>query len=592
MKKSLLAVSVAVAISFNSVYAGGPGKGVELNPDPDSAYSLAELQTMTKTPVFVRTVLGGDYGQEPVDLMAFFLHVDQGFGNGQTLVMQTDPADPRWKDVGVAAGMSGSPIYDPATGKMLGALSYGGDTGYEGKILFIATPIELMNESLFPYKRKWNLLIADNSECNDQQPSATGFNRLLPITISGMSEGLANKALKNQIGYRLNKSGSGNSLQEVGNLQAGSSIAVSVVTGDAIQMYAIGTATTVFEGKVLAFGHPFFQIGEVNYPFCGTLIYGIDHGPYGNNKNGVITGSRLGVITQDGRVGIAGEVDSSVKLDIIPVYYEGKKNGQKFIFDHQVSKIETYGWNGDYTNWIVWTLMSSVDQSFGTIGPQTAEIKSSLKIDGYEKPINITNWVADSYGGTAYSSGFKIYYLLNEAKNYGFKIKSVDFSANLYEKDYSFFVDKVEIIGRIISGAPMHLKIEAHTEENPRIVKDIYLDIPVDAQGKSIEFIIGSAADIYENKELPARPTLKQWAKNIAQRGTEDQMVIKMKIYEPLIMQEVQPDPTVIIKKVPLNKVVVSGMQTIYGVVENDLKPTQDYSEQDDSENEIEFDKI
>ena len=57
-------------------------------------------------------------------------------------------------------------------------------------------------------------------------------------------------------------------------LVPGASIGALLVRGD-IDMAGMGTITYIEDGKVLAFGHPFGQFGDVDFPLTGGYVYDI-----------------------------------------------------------------------------------------------------------------------------------------------------------------------------------------------------------------------------------------------------------------------------------------------------------------------------
>jgi hypothetical protein len=547
---------------------------VDLNPDPSQGYILSELSGWAKTPVSVRTVLGGDYGQEPVDLKAFFLRVDAGWigTGGELLMMQTDPTDERWKDVGVAAGMSGSPIYDPINGKILGALSYGGEMGYAGKILFFATPIESMNRDLGTEERS-GLQARSAFDCDSEQKETPILSRsLLPIMVSGISDEMARKLFKDQ-NYHLVSKASGSEL--VGELKPGSAIAVPLITGDVFNAYAIGTATTVFQNQVMAFGHPFFNVRKINLPLYGAVINGIDHyGQFGNSKNGALVGDLQGVINRDKATGIAGVIDSSAKPPIIPVRTKLKNRNVSYKCDHQVSKFKSNSlMSGNDTNYVSFALAACIDQNLGYNGPQAVKLMANLKFSGYNEPVKYQIAISTKEDTIGYDAGSQVYFLLEEARSLGFKLERVDMTGDLFEEDISLNIESAELVGRLVAGTVAHLKVITR-EGYTRKYKNIFLDIPDYTQGASIDISIGTIRDLYESssaENVVLNPTIKQWAKGIAERYGLLDLVVKMKITLPISDGVIDDKPIVIMKKIgsESNK-IIKGTAFVYGIIESD----------------------
>ena len=91
-------------------------------------------------------------------------------------------------------------------------------------------------------------------------------------------------------------------------LQAGSAVSVDLVKGD-LNVGALGTVTYVDEqtGRVLAFGHPFFKLGNIDYFMSNALMLAPVKSLNSSFKVG-ISGNTVGSIKQDRASGVAGEL--------------------------------------------------------------------------------------------------------------------------------------------------------------------------------------------------------------------------------------------------------------------------------------------
>ncbi|MBI4564805.1 MAG: hypothetical protein HY716_08965 [Planctomycetes bacterium] len=171
---------------------------------------------------------------------------------------------PRWLDGGnVIAGMSGSPCY--VNDKLIGALSY--TMGfYQKRALGGITPIEYMIREM---DRPTELGRAFEPAPNGPVPVRT------PLHVRGVSPRVL-RALEPEFEkhhFLLAGSGSGSALEtEVGEFQPGSAIGAQLMNGD-YDFTAIGTVTFVEGDKVLAFGHPFFNSGEISLPITTAVIH-------------------------------------------------------------------------------------------------------------------------------------------------------------------------------------------------------------------------------------------------------------------------------------------------------------------------------
>ena len=98
-------------------------------------------------------------------------------------------------------------------------------------------------------------------------------------------------------------------------LQAGDAIGVSLVRGD-LTMGATGTVTMVEDGRVYAFGHPFFNLGPTEFPMTRAYVNTLLPSLYTSSKLASI-GEIVGVVRQDRATAIAGTLGHPP--DLVPV---------------------------------------------------------------------------------------------------------------------------------------------------------------------------------------------------------------------------------------------------------------------------------
>ena len=185
------------------------------------------------------------------------------------------------EDSGVAAGMSGSPVY--VDGKLVGAVAYRLGAFQKEPIAGL-TPIGNMlrigedssrgtsgavsvlpNEALLSAAAE--LLAGDSpSDLRSLRPtlSAAGVTPIAtPVTIGGAEPQVVARLapLFEALGWRPALGGTTSSPQANAALRPGSTVAAQLMRGD-ITFTASGTVTHVDEDQVLAFGHSFLQGGQ------------------------------------------------------------------------------------------------------------------------------------------------------------------------------------------------------------------------------------------------------------------------------------------------------------------------------------------
>ncbi|MBM3745194.1 MAG: hypothetical protein FJW34_05310 [Acidobacteria bacterium] len=173
----------------------------------------------------------------------------------------------------VAAGMSGSPVY--VDGKLIGAISTRMSVFSPDAICGI-TPIELMLEvAEFDDSRPADARTPDQAAEAGSPPRAAGLAHLeTPLTFAGFDASVLDQFAPafRQLGVTAVQGGAAGSLagprpapgwQQ--SLQPGDAVAAVLVSGD-MSITGLGTVTYNDGRRVLAFGHPLFNLGPLDMP--------------------------------------------------------------------------------------------------------------------------------------------------------------------------------------------------------------------------------------------------------------------------------------------------------------------------------------
>jgi hypothetical protein len=242
----------------------------------------------------------------------------------------------------VAGGMSGSPVY--IDGKLLGAISLRLSVFSPDSICGI-TPIQLMLDvKSFDTGRPADARTPDKIQAKTSLPLPSGLlTRVMaasssgnlpeapmmtpiatPITMSGFSADAIKEfsPIFNQLGLTVAQGGAGGSLDSAkpapdwaSSMQPGESIAAVLVAGD-MTMTGGGTVTYNDGRRVLAFGHPMFNLGPVDMPIAKHEILTTLASSYQPTKIGNAT-EVVGALRQDRHSAIEGELGATAQM--IPV---------------------------------------------------------------------------------------------------------------------------------------------------------------------------------------------------------------------------------------------------------------------------------
>lgn len=300
--------------------------------------------------------------------------VDSDFDAGKLILVKLDGKKVR-ECGGLAAGMSGSPVY--IKGALVGAISY----GFENADPFLAyvTPIQSM------------LQLLDNSDKKEYFTYYRNSKKLLPVVTPVIISGIGRRGFG-----RLSETFRQWGLQAVylpatpgGNIsnhpkvpfKPGSAVAVQLVAGD-YHAAAIGTVTMVEGKRFLAFGHSFTNRGAVDFLAYQAQIHHVVKSPALSMKLGSAL-YPVGRIYADRHNGIAGCLDEYPAMIDVVLNIKDLDRERLFHRDFRVIQNERF-----YRELITEVAAAAVDQAIDRVGSGTAAI--TFKIFTRDNPIPFT----------------------------------------------------------------------------------------------------------------------------------------------------------------------------------------------------------
>ena len=259
---------------------------------------------------------------------------------------------------GIAAGMSGSPVY--INGKLIGAIGYG--WAFADSSLGMVTPIEEMTQAMdwkdeipdfkippVPLEKPLSADVkpkpaADDKTAQkvkaDKKPEAAGEPKLpaegglekkmMPLMVDGISERMS-KRLEKQFGVEVVPFGAKAEAESPVNLgwkpEPGAAIGAALAWGD-FSAGGIGTLTALSkDGRFIAFAHPMFNRGAVSYAMTEAGIVKIIPSLTSSFKLGYI-GSIAGIITQDRPQAIGGRLGRLAAANSYTVNFKDADSGR------------------------------------------------------------------------------------------------------------------------------------------------------------------------------------------------------------------------------------------------------------------------
>ena len=335
------------------------------------------------------TVFQGDTPEPiPIEIIGTWKNM---WGPGQDVIL--GKMGGKAERTNVAGGMSGSPVY--IDGKLMGAVALRLSTFSPDAICGI-TPIELMLEiNEFDKSRPADARTPDRST-PAQKASASVPNEMLqrvmasglspaalptlspiatPLLFSGFNDDSlrAFSPLFNQLGVAAAQGGAGSALYSTkpaagwqDSLQPGQTVAGVLVSGD-MGVTGLGTVTYNDGKRILAFGHPFFNVGPVEMPMSKGEVLMVLGSSYQPNKIANAT-EIVGALHQDRHSGIMGVLGDEAPMAPVTVKV------RSMAVDGSVKAEKTYHFNVfQQQKWTPYLMMMTLYNSLTGINESVDE---------------------------------------------------------------------------------------------------------------------------------------------------------------------------------------------------------------------------
>ena len=434
----------------------------------------------------------------PIEVIALQYDVGLGF----PLVLVKASGDFIESTGGVAAGMSGSPVYIKSEimgDELLGAISYVFPNSDHR--LALVTPIEEMrgskSESYTPFGEE---IFA---QLGAYEPVNT------PLLLSGVSERAATQLeslfSRTTLSPLPVQTSSGFTLDEsTYKLEPGSAISVQLLRGD-VTLAGVGTVTEVSGDTVLAFGHPFFGVGEVAFAFAPAFVSYIvpsDVVPFKLADNGQ---TLLGTITQDRPAAIAGTLGQTP--DFLPVTLTLLDNKSTVVKRFEIVNDERY-----YAPILAAATLQLFDEASQKVSGGTAELAWEITFKDGQK-VNVIEQATDPEDLSSTAAGLTAAPLNILAENIFAKAQIAQVAISLRYEDTQNFAEIVEVNAKtkeLKKGEDLEVYIRLQPYRGDPLVKTLVLDIPDEAKG-SLDIVFRGGLEGPEEDESPnqeSRPIL------------------------------------------------------------------------------------
>jgi len=458
-------------------------------------------------------------------------------GPGRNLILAKLEGGPL-AETGVAAGMSGSPVY--VDGRLIGAVSYSIGAFPKEPIAGI-TPIEEMKDATQMSSRRASaqqagleLPVTHESlaaamtaslghatpfaaRAGDVQvtglPAAAGAElgtTLRPIATPLLMSGFEPEAIRlftrmlGDAGFTPMAGGGFGSGQGLpaftGPLREGDAVGVSLVGGD-LEMGATGTITHIDGDRVYAFGHPFFSVGPAQFPMTRAYVYGILPSLASSFKIATM-GEVIGTIRQDRATAIAGTLGgapATVPMRVTLTSSREDLTPTTRTFTFQVATDQTFTPLLSYVT--LYNTLAAYERQFGAA---TYAVRSRARIKGHGDLTLDDVFTGDNSAlGAATAIAGPLTLLLGNDRE-PITLDGLDISLESVEASRSARIERVWLDdARPRAGRTVPLKVLTRTFRGEEKISTVPIEIPANASGPlSILVTDGRQLNASEAREL------------------------------------------------------------------------------------------
>jgi len=453
--------------------------------------------------------------------------------------------------IGIIAGMSGSPIY--INNKLIGAISYG--WAFSKEPIAGVTPIEemmqdmigkgkkvsaesdtvhnLQNPIIIRGKKYTKVKLFPNFPLNMKfsEPSSIIMTPVKSLFIvSGFRE-KSFKKLKNRLGefdiLPVEGTGLGNVPDINPPLVPGASVGVQLLSGD-LNISATGTLTYREKDKILAFGHPMLQMGDISFPMVTSYVHNILPSYLRSFKMSSPI-KIVGTLTRDRLFGVTGVIHQIPSM--IPLTID--------ISDRTLNKRRSY--NLKVVNHpslapmlMEESLVEAISSTSAFSGESTASINYMLEVENHP-PLEFKDMLYNPAIDFALSKHLddNLRMFMDNAFQ-PLKFKRIKIKVEIEQKRNIAILQKISIPNvKFRPGEEVPISIWLKPFGSEPIKQEISLTLPADLIKGEVRIGVagGVDADVLQKKLLLSSPyptSVKQIFKFLKEKERNNQVVIKI----------------------------------------------------------------
>ncbi len=421
------------------------------------------------------------------------------------------------ESTGIIAGMSGSPVY--VDGKLIGAVASG--FSFSKDAIAGITPIdEMLAVGKAPEERRPGATapVVIREDLSQEELSGAYLKTLtpapgdglprqafasldLPLVISGLSAGAFEKARTffSPLGFLPVRGGTGGQSRPFDapaepTLREGDAVGVQLLGGD-LDVSAVGTVTYVDGSKVLAFGHPVYNLGKVDYAMTRADVITVMPSLESSFKLATV-GPVIGRFGQDRTAGAAGEIGVMPRLIPLNISFQTGPGARK---DFKLKLIADKFLTPALVNMAVSGLVTSELRSYGDV---SLDFSADVFLDKGGLGAHLEDLFSGSYDNPPVSLSGLLAAVVQVLMNNEFKdvgIFRIDLNVRALEETRLASLEKVLLDKYEVSpGEPIQLQAFYRTQNEESLVEKVTVLAPALPAGTEFQILVGDAASMQQ----------------------------------------------------------------------------------------------
>ncbi len=456
----------------------------------------------------------------------------ENVGPKQSMIVARLEGGPLEK-TGVIAGMSGSPVY--IEGKLVGAVAYG--FPFSKETIAGITPISEMIDATRtggPRAASARFPTAFGASGPkaplDRASLVAALQRPLPTiplagaAIRGMSANLVGESLAPLsvplvfsgfdpatfewargvfagIGFTPVMGAGGKGAlpaREIPDLQPGGPVGISLIEGD-LDLSATGTVTHIDNGRVYAFGHPFYNLGPTQFPMRKAYVYSVFPSLYQSWKISS-PADAVGTIEQDRITAVAGVIGKQPRM--IPVEVKIKTSrGQERSFAFRMVEDELFSPVLAYVS--LASVLQSNERAFGT---STIRVDARVSLTG-KREVRVEDLFTQeqpAMQAAGLVAAPLAYLMTNDFEPVKVEKLSIEVASDETVQSATLERAWIERTGPVRAGSTVPLKVQLRTYRGETLSETIPITVPATARAGNYSVLVadGPALTAIEQREM------------------------------------------------------------------------------------------